>query len=256
MKVKELESLIKESVKKSLAQKYQNLNENVSLVDDNHGFDVGPKVKQAVRYAVECAAILSGVKQRPQGETGSTLSRCFDQILSLFVEPSGELAYPVDSNDLKDELLSQLSKEVADVNDKVGKAASLILDKAVDKINAHMNETMFAEAMSNLEVPTDPNWFDTVASTDSSEFQGSGPKINKNRTGTRVYIEMFKDVLKANRNKLRLDNFDQLVDDFSYEKDLDSDTAWEIAHIALEELQDANLLESLFKTKRPAKRKE
>lgn len=248
MKVKELESLIKESVKKSLAQKYRNLNENASFVDDTASFDVGPKVKEAVRYAVECAAILSGVKQRPQGETGSILGKCFDQILSLFVEPSGELAYPVDSDDLKNEFFGQLSKEVADVNDKVGKAASLILDKAVDKINAHMNETMFAEAMSNLEVPTDPSWFDTVTSTDSSNY--SDKKINKNRRDTRMYIEMFKDVLKANRGKLRMDDFHILIDDFSYEKDLDSDTAWEIAHIALEELQDANLLESVFKEKR------
>jgi hypothetical protein len=53
-----------------------------------------------------------------------------------------------------------------------------------------------------------------------------------------------------------MDDFHNLIDDFSYEKDLDSDTAWEIAHIALEELQDANLLESLCKTRRPAKRKE
>jgi hypothetical protein len=108
--------------------------------------------------------------------------------------------------------------------------------------------------MSNLEVPTDPSWFDTVTSTDSSNY--SDKKINKNRRDTRMYIEMFKDVLKANRGKLRMDDFHNLIDDFSYEKDLDSDTAWEIAHIALEELQDANLLESLCKTRRPAKRKE
>lgn len=258
MKVKELQSLIRESVKKTLTTKYQHLAENLS--DQNNddfsaGFDVGPKVKQAVKLAVQCAGVLTGVTPRPQGETGSVLGRCFDQILDLFVEPSGEPVYPVDSQDLKHELLDQLSREIQDLNSKVGKAASIILDKAVDKIDVHMNEAMFAEALKHLEeagydqygehteVPTDPNWFDTLSGTDTSN-----PQPRKGDPEVRKYIDRFKEVLKQYKkhNRARLDNyvFNTLIDDFVEDNMISHDSAWEIAHMALEELQDEKLLES------------
>jgi len=250
MKVKELEKLIRESVKNTIG-----LKENFSL--DDEGIGPSPKVDQAVEYAVQCASVLAGDKPKPATITGSSLDRCFGQIVALFVSPSGELVYPVDPTDLKNEFLDTLAKKTSGISPKAANAASLILDKAVDKINAHMSEAMFAESLMHLEagseIPTDPNWFDTVTGTDSSNPPPT-PGFNKKHIETKKHIEMFKNILKAHRAKLNQDNFHFLVDDYADEHHLNFDMAWEIAQVALDELQDANLLESFAKTRKPRKK--
>ncbi len=115
------------------------------------------------------------------------------------------------------------------------------------------NEAGYDQYGEHAEVPTDPSWFDTLSGTDDSN-----PQPRRGDPEVRRYLELFKGILRKSKKSgkvLTRRHFSDLIHDFSFDRGIDFDSAWEIAHMALEELQDNKMLESSSKQKRLVKKK-
>lgn len=159
MKVKELEELIRESVRETVRKK---LKEEASFHHGSIGgnFELGPKVEQAVMLATHCAKLITGAVSQPAGFVGSALEKCFDDILKLFVDSEGGFSVPdLDLDHLKHEFASQLSHQITQPDGKIGKTSRLILDKAVDKLNVYAGETMITEGWGEQEEDGNEHFF-------------------------------------------------------------------------------------------------
>lgn len=238
MKEKELKKLISESVKETLKSK--TISEGFEVSSNHLGADIDlePKVEHAVMLAAHCAKVLAGVvKKEPESE-GSTLEKCFNDIIGLFVDNQGEYSVPeLDINQLKNEFNSQVHLQISDARNKIAKMTKAILDKVIDKLKVYSNvDTSLAQ--ESREVPTDPSWFDTQSDT---EMFSREPKTNSPEA--RKIIDAFKRkilVLKKTGQKFDNKALSRLVQD----QPVDFDTAWELAHVAIEELRDEKLFES------------
>jgi hypothetical protein len=150
VKVKELKQLIQESVKETLEEerKKASLKENIGYQDGSAGVDDGlqQKVEQAVTLAVHCAKTLASITPRPTGYAGSILGKCLDDIMELFVEPTGDFTVPeLTPEQLRNDLFQQLDMQMVRPEGKVWKTSHAILDKVADKLDVYVAETLIAE---------------------------------------------------------------------------------------------------------------
>jgi hypothetical protein len=161
MKVNELESLIRESVKETLSQKpikrkrsKKALKEGAEFRNGSLGADLElePKVERAVMLAVHCAKVLMGGVPKHPGTQGSVLEKCFDDIMGLFLDPQGDFSVPdLNPDELRQEFATQLSHQMVDPGNKISRVSKSILDKVIDKLNVFVGERMIAEVASSLE---------------------------------------------------------------------------------------------------------
>lgn len=160
MKAKELEELIRESVRKTITENSSGkstVKRTGSGNKLNEAFELQSRVEQAVIAAVHCAKIITGSVQKPSGFIGSTLEKCFDDILKLFVSETGDLAVPdLNPDELRDSFFAQLDQQIVDPASKTANISKKILDKAVDKLNVYVGESMIAE-MWNFPEEEDGN---------------------------------------------------------------------------------------------------
>lgn len=150
VKAKELKQLIQESVKEVLVEELKKtpLKENIGFQNGNAGVDevFGQKIEQAVMLAVHCAKTLVGITPKPQNQTSSVLGKCLDDIMKLFVNPTGDFTIPdLNPDELRDKLLQQLNMQMVKPEGKVWKTSHAILDKAADKLDVYVAETLIAE---------------------------------------------------------------------------------------------------------------
>lgn len=264
MKANELENLIRESVKETLSQKptkrkrgKKTLKEGAEFSGGSFGADIAlePKVERAVMLAAHCAKVITGGIARSPDASGSALEKCFDDILGLFLDPQGEFSVPdLNPDELRHEFATQLSHQMTNPGSKIAKATRLILDKVVDKLNVYVGEAMITEA--GKEIPTDPGWFDTQTDT---EMHSREPR--RDHPTSRHMIDLLKKMIlvyqkRQNRkiNKYDLNWIVQHVSDHDhYSQPLPDDVVWDLAHVAVEELQDKGLFESF--SSRPRKKK-
>lgn len=161
MKANELEVLIRESVKHTLAEKHTKrirgkkaLKEGAEYSNGSLGADIElePKVERAVMLAVHCAKVLTGGVARQPGDQGSTLEKCFDDIMGLFLDREGDFSVPdLNPDELKHEFATQLDHQMTNPESKVARVSRIILDKVVDKLNVFVGEAMIAEVAGSLE---------------------------------------------------------------------------------------------------------
>jgi hypothetical protein len=161
MKANELEVLIRESVKHTLAEKHTKrmrgkkaLKEGAEYSNGSLGADIAlePKVERAVMLAVHCAKVLIGGVAKHPGTQGSVLEKCFDDIMGLFLDHEGDFSVPdLNPNELKHEFATQLDHQMTNPESKIARVSRIILDKVVDKLNVFVGERMIAEVASSLE---------------------------------------------------------------------------------------------------------
>lgn len=132
-----------------MKQKTNNLKEDLAL-QASEEIEPSPKIEQAVLLAVDCAKVLAGISPKETGTPG-VLSDCFDKIMNLFLDASGDVSYPIEPDELRSQFFSQLDKQFVDSSNKIARVAKMILGKVVDKLNVFLSEKMIVDASSMLE---------------------------------------------------------------------------------------------------------
>jgi len=130
------------------------LGEGAEYSDGSLGADIQlePKVERAVMLAVHCAKVLTGGVAKQPGEQGSTLEKCFDEIIGLFLDDQGGFSVPdLNPDELKNEFTTQLDHQMTNPESKIARVSRAILDKVVDKLNVFVGEAMIAEVAGSLE---------------------------------------------------------------------------------------------------------
>lgn len=158
MKAKELKHLIQESVKEVLKEDVGYHDGSASFVDE----ELEKKVQQAVILAVHCAKTLLGIAPKPSTYDGSVVGKCLDDIQELFVDSSGEFMLPeVNPDEVRHEFLNQLNMQMAKPEGKLWQISQTILDKAADKLDVYIAETLNAESWGP-EGDGDEHFFSTT----------------------------------------------------------------------------------------------
>lgn len=106
-----------------------------------------------------------------------------------------------------------------------------------------IHEAVKKTLRENMEVSTDPSWFDSQSDHDLDSRE---PK--RNNPESRKIIDLFKKrILNLHKTGKRLnkDSLSALVQDVEHHGLMPFDALWDLAHVAIEELQDTGLYESL-----------